>query len=210
MPRSSSGVFLSDLNTKTHYGFLLSPINATCPAHLVFFDMAMQEISDQEDKLCSSLLSRFFQPSITSSFLAPNIFLNTMFLNTLSLCSSFSVRDQVLHPYTRKGKIIQRSLTNSLIPKNLSGFNVYMAQGSRWYTSHFHLSMIDTGIFPPLQQCSHCTVKDICVKCCGQEMTACFTLASFASCLPVSCCLRGPLDTILLRRVVLNFPAIVP
>jgi hypothetical protein len=49
MPRSSSGVILSDLNTRTHYRFLLSPINATCPAHLVFFGMAMQEISDQED-----------------------------------------------------------------------------------------------------------------------------------------------------------------
>jgi hypothetical protein len=68
-----------------------------------------------------ALLNRFFQPSITSSSLVPNIFFNTLFLNTLSLCSSFSVRDRFLHPYKRNGKIIQRSLrnnvTNNLIPK---------------------------------------------------------------------------------------------
>jgi hypothetical protein len=213
MRRSSSGVFPSDLNTKTHYAFLHSAINATCPAHLVCFDMAMQEISGQGDKLWSSLLSRFFQPPITSSFVVPNIFLNTLFLDTLSLCSSFSVRDQVLHPYKRKGKIIQRSLrnnvTNNLIP-NIFLTSVYMAQGSRWYTSDFHLCTIDTGIGSPWQQGSHCIVKDICITCHSQEMTAHFMLASFVSRLPVSFCLRGPLDTRLLRGVVLNLPTIVP
>jgi len=85
-----------------------------------------------------------------------------------------------------------------------------MAQGSRCYTSNFHLCTIDTGIVPPWQQGPHCVVKYICVKCHSQEMTAYFMLASFASRLPVSCYLRGPLGTRLLRRVVLNLPAIVP
>jgi polysaccharide pyruvyl transferase WcaK-like protein len=34
------------------------------------------------------------------SLLGPNIFLSTLFSNTLSLCSSLIVRDQVSHPYT--------------------------------------------------------------------------------------------------------------
>jgi hypothetical protein len=33
------------------------------------------------------------------SLLGPNILLSTLFSNTLSLCSSLSVRDQVWHPY---------------------------------------------------------------------------------------------------------------
>jgi hypothetical protein len=36
----------------------------------------------------------------------PNILLSTLFSNTLILCSSLKVRDQVSHPYTTAGKII--------------------------------------------------------------------------------------------------------
>jgi polysaccharide pyruvyl transferase WcaK-like protein len=39
------------------------------------------------------------------SLLGPNIPLSTLFSNTLSLCSSLSVRDQVSHPYKTTGKI---------------------------------------------------------------------------------------------------------
>jgi hypothetical protein len=42
----------------------------------------------------------------TSSPLGPNILLTTLFTNTLNLCSSLSVTDQVPHPYKRIGKII--------------------------------------------------------------------------------------------------------
>jgi hypothetical protein len=38
--------------------------------------------------------------------LGPNILLSTLFSNTLSLCSSVSVTDQVSHPYKTTGKII--------------------------------------------------------------------------------------------------------
>jgi hypothetical protein len=41
-------------------------------------------------KLCS-----FIQPPITSSLFGPNILPSTLFSNTLSLCSSLNVRDQV-------------------------------------------------------------------------------------------------------------------
>jgi hypothetical protein len=43
---------------------------------------------------------------VTSSLFGPNTFLNTLFSNTLSLCSSLNVRDQVSHPYRIRGKII--------------------------------------------------------------------------------------------------------
>jgi hypothetical protein len=38
------------------------------------------------------------------SLLGPNILLSALFSNTLSLCSSLSVRDQVSHPYKTTGK----------------------------------------------------------------------------------------------------------
>jgi hypothetical protein len=40
------------------------------------------------------------------SLLGPNILLSTPFSNTLSLYSSFNVRDQVSYPYKTTGKII--------------------------------------------------------------------------------------------------------
>jgi hypothetical protein len=51
--------------------------------------------------LCSLLHS-----PVASSLLGPNILLSTLFSNTLSLCSSLNVRDQVSHPYKTTGKII--------------------------------------------------------------------------------------------------------
>jgi hypothetical protein len=43
---------------------------------------------------------------MTSSLLGLDILLNTLFSNTISLCSSLNVRDQVSHPYKTTGKII--------------------------------------------------------------------------------------------------------
>jgi hypothetical protein len=46
-----------------------------------------------------------FSP-VTSSFFGPNILLSTLFSNTLSLCFSLNVSDQVSHPYRTTGKIM--------------------------------------------------------------------------------------------------------
>jgi hypothetical protein len=46
----------------------------------------------------SSLCSLLHSP-VTPSLLGPNILLSTLFSNTLSLCSSLNVWDQVSHPY---------------------------------------------------------------------------------------------------------------
>jgi hypothetical protein len=52
------------------------------------------------------LIMQFFPTSCHSSLFGPNIPLSTLFSNTLSLCSSLNVRDQVSHPYRTTGKII--------------------------------------------------------------------------------------------------------
>jgi hypothetical protein len=52
------------------------------------------------------LVMQLSPPSVTPSLFGPNILLNTLFSNTLSLCSSLTVRDHVSHPYRTTGKII--------------------------------------------------------------------------------------------------------
>jgi hypothetical protein len=59
-------------------------------------------IFGKEFKLCSSLCS-FLQPPVTSFLLAPCILLSTLFSNTLNLCYSLNLRDQVLHPCKTTG-----------------------------------------------------------------------------------------------------------
>jgi hypothetical protein len=45
-----------------------------------------------------------FQSPVTSTLFRPNVFLDTLFSNTLSLCSSVNVRGRASHPY-KTGKI---------------------------------------------------------------------------------------------------------
>jgi hypothetical protein len=60
---------------------------------------------DEYRSLSSSLCSLLHSP-VDSSLLGPNILVSALFSNTLSLCSSLSVRDQVSHPCKTTGKII--------------------------------------------------------------------------------------------------------
>ena len=52
-----------------------------------------------------SALYNFLHSLVILSFLAPNIFLSTLFSKTLNLCSSLKVRDQVSQPYNTTGSI---------------------------------------------------------------------------------------------------------
>jgi hypothetical protein len=75
-------------------------------AHLILLDLIILIILDKEYKSCSSSLCSFLHPSITPSYFRSNILLSTLFSNTLSLCSSLNVRNQVSHPYKTIGKVI--------------------------------------------------------------------------------------------------------
>jgi hypothetical protein len=63
---------------------------------LILLALITLTILGEEYKPCSSSLCSFLQPPVTSSLLGPNIFLSTLFSNTLNLCSSLDVRDKVI------------------------------------------------------------------------------------------------------------------
>jgi hypothetical protein len=86
------------------YTFLF-PIHATYPVHLIFLDLILLIILGKEYKLRSSLLCIFHLPPVTWSLFSPSFLHSTLFSNTLSLCSSLNVRDQVSHPYKTTGKV---------------------------------------------------------------------------------------------------------
>ena len=77
---------------------LLSPISATCPAHLIFLDLITRTFCEECRSLSSSLCS-LLHSLVSSSFLGPNI-LSTPFSNTLTISTCLNVSDQVSHPYT--------------------------------------------------------------------------------------------------------------
>jgi hypothetical protein len=95
---------LSGFPTNILYACLF-PVNATCPAHLVFLDLIVLIILGKDYKLRSSSLCSFLKPAVISVF-GPNFLFSTLFINTLRLCFSFNVGDQVSHPYRTTGKII--------------------------------------------------------------------------------------------------------
>jgi hypothetical protein len=84
-----SGLFPSGFPTETRYTPLYSPICATCPAHLILCDFITRTISGEEYWSWNYSLCSFLHSPVTSRHLGPNIPLNTLFSNTLSLRSSY-------------------------------------------------------------------------------------------------------------------------
>jgi len=77
---------------------LLSPIRATWPAHLILLDFIALTILGEGFRSLSSSFFSFLHYPVTSSLLRPNILLNTLFSNTLSLCSSLNPLKAELNP----------------------------------------------------------------------------------------------------------------
>ena len=97
--------FPSGSPTKSLYMPPHSPLCDTCPAHHILLDLITWKILSNQYKYLSSSLCSFLHSPVTSSLLGPNIPLNTILSNTLSLRSSLNVSGQVSHPYKTTAKL---------------------------------------------------------------------------------------------------------
>jgi len=99
-----SGLVPSGFLTKTLYRPILSLIRATCLTQLIL-NLINRTIFGGEYISLSSPVCSFLHSPVTSSLLGPNILLNNLFSNILTVRSSLNMSDHVSHPYKTTGKI---------------------------------------------------------------------------------------------------------
>ena len=100
-----SGLFPSGFPHQNPVYASLLPIRATCPTHLILLHFITQTILGEEYRSLISSLCTFLHSLVILPLLGPNILLNTLFSNTLSLCSSLNVSDQVSHHTEQQAKL---------------------------------------------------------------------------------------------------------
>ena len=93
---------------KFYIRFSSPPYVAHATSHLTLLNLITLMWFDEEQayKSWGSPLRGFRHPSVTSFIWSPNMILNTLFSNTLSLHFSVNWRDQVSHPYKPTSKVI--------------------------------------------------------------------------------------------------------
>jgi hypothetical protein len=100
----------------------------------------------------ATLLCSLLHSPVASFLLGPNILLSTLLSNTLSLCSSLNVRDQVSRPYKRQ-KIIICIQSNPVIATSVMRHLFYsvrysvIAINSPLLTITLHYSVIPTPVY---------------------------------------------------------------
>jgi len=87
-----SGLFHSVFLTKICYSFLMFPVNAICPIHLIYPNNIWWSVQ------VMMLLIMQSSPASCHFLLGPNILLSTLFSNPLNLFSTLSVTDLVSYP----------------------------------------------------------------------------------------------------------------
>ena len=89
----SSSLFPSGITNKIPYEFIFFPMQATCPAQLIFLHLVTWRLFSDKYKSSGSSLCTFLQSPITSSLSDIKTFLSNLFLNTLRQCASFYVKE---------------------------------------------------------------------------------------------------------------------
>ena len=69
---------------------------------IILLDFITRTILVEEYRSLSSSLCNFLHSPVTPSLLGPNILLNTLFSNTLSLCSSLNVSEKKFQIHTKQ------------------------------------------------------------------------------------------------------------
>ena len=105
LPEDPSGSFPQISPPKPCVRLFFPPYALHAPS-ISFFSIITRTILGEEYRSLIFSICSFLHSLVASSLLGPNIFLNTLFSNTISLRPSLNLSDHVSHPYKTTGKII--------------------------------------------------------------------------------------------------------